>query len=380
MMKLLHLADLHFGRNLEEFSLLSDQRHIIGQILDIVTKEQIDAVMLAGDVYDRSVPSVEATELLEFFLVSLAEKNIPVYLISGNHDSAQRLSFAHQLMELSQIYISPTYQGKVNPLTLKKQGEEVDIFLLPFLKPVHVKKYFPEAKIESYTDAMATAIAQMEINPQRRSILVTHQFVTGSQSCESEEISVGGSDNVDASVFEAFDYVALGHLHSPQTVGRETIRYAGSPLKYSFSEVHHEKSVTIISTKEDGKGFSVSTLPLTPLRDLVDIKGTYKEVSSLTFYEHLHKEDFYRCTLTDEEEIPDAMSRLRSIYPNILKLRYDNTRSRTNSQVQDLQQNPELSPFQLFSLFFKEQNGAEFSSEQENYVKSVIETIWEDRV
>ncbi len=374
-MKLLHIADIHLGRRMEEYSLYEDQQHIMKQITEICLEQSVDAVLMAGDIYDRSVPSTEAVGLLEEFLVTLSEKNIPVYLISGNHDSPERLAFAHQLMRQSNIFISPSYQGSVESLVLEKNGESVHIYLLPFLKPAIVRKFFPEQEIDSYTKAVQVAIQQMTLSKDVPNILLTHQFVTGSNTCESEELSIGGSDQVDLSVFQDFDYVALGHLHSPQRVGRDTVRYSGSPLKYSFSEVSHTKSVTIVDTSDN---MAVSTIPLVALRDLVDLRGTYLEVTAKSFYENLNLQDFFRITLTEEEDIPDGISRLRSIYPNLLKLRYDNQRTQKESNVNDLDRVPEMNPFQLFSQFYQEQNGSEFSAEQESFVKELMETIWEE--
>lgn len=374
-MKLLHIADIHLGRRMDEYSLYDDQKHIMKQIVDIALAQAVDAVLMAGDIYDRSVPSTEAVGLLEEFLVTVSQHNIPVYLISGNHDSPERLAFAHQLMRHSNIFISPSYEGKIEPLTLKKNQEAVDIFLLPFLKPALVRKYFPEQEIDSYTTALQVAISQMTLSKDHPNILLAHQFVTGSSTCDSEELSVGGSDQVDLAVFEGFDYVALGHLHNPQKVGRETVRYSGSPLKYSFSEVTHKKCVTIVDTADH---MAISTVPLVPLRDLQDLKGTYLELTAKTFYEHKNLQDFFRITLTDEEDIPDGLFRLRSIYPNLLKLRYDNQRTKKESDVDHVNPAEQESPFQLFSRFYQEQNGGEFSPEQESFLQELINSIWEE--
>lgn len=374
-MKLLHIADIHLGRRMDEYSLYDDQKHIMKQIVDIALAQAVDAVLMAGDIYDRSVPSTEAVGLLEEFLVTVSQHNIPVYLISGNHDSPERLAFAHQLMRHSNIFISPSYEGKVEPLTLKKNQEAVDIFLLPFLKPALVRKYFPEQEIDSYTTALQVAISQMTLSKDHPNILLAHQFVTGSSTCDSEELSVGGSDQVDLAVFEGFDYVALGHLHSPQKVGRETVRYSGSPLKYSFSEVSHKKCVTIVDTADH---MAISTVPLVPLRDLQDLKGTYLDLTAKSFYQNKNLQDFFRITLTDEEDIPDGLFRLRSIYPNLLKLRYDNQRTQKESDVDHLKQAEQESPFQLFSRFYQEQNGGEFSPEQASFLQELINSIWEE--
>ena len=271
-MKFMHLSDLHLGKRVHEYSMIEDQEYILNQIVQIAADEKVDAVFIAGDIYDKTFPPVEAVTLLDQFLWALAEKEISVWIISGNHDSAERLSFGSRLMEKNEIHIAPVYNGELHTVTMEDEYGPIDISLLPFIKPAQVKRFFPEEEIHTYTDALQTAL-QGDAPRNRRRILITHQFVTGASRCESEEPVVGGLDNVDASVFNGFDYVALGHIHSPQNVGRETLRYCGTPLKYSFSEVHQEKSVTIVTMKEKGC-ISLKTIPLRPLRDLKEIKGT----------------------------------------------------------------------------------------------------------
>lgn len=245
-MKLMHLSDLHLGKRVNEFSMLEDQRYILNQILELARREQVDGVLIAGDVYDKSVPSAEAVSLLDDFLVALAEDGRQVLLISGNHDSPERMAFGGRLMRSSGIHIAPVYNGRVEPVCLEDQYGPVRVYLLPFVKPAHIRRYFPDAAIESYTDALRIAVEAMDLDSSLRNLLVTHQFVTGAARCDSEELSLGGSDNVDGAVFDPFDYVALGHIHSPQRVGRETMRYCGTPLKYSFSEIGQKKSATLI--------------------------------------------------------------------------------------------------------------------------------------
>ena len=228
-MKLLHLSDLHLGKRVKDFSMLEDQQYILAEILRIAGEEAPDAVLIAGDVYDKSVPPAEAVELFDDFLVRLSRLNTQVFVISGNHDSPERVAFGGRLMDSSGIHLSPVYSGQVQPLSLTDPFGTVDFYMLPFLKPAHVRRFFPDSEISSYTDALRTAIGQMPVDPSRRNVLITHQFVTGAQRSDSEDISVGGTDNVDASVFDAFDYVALGHIHGPQHVGRETVRYCGTP-------------------------------------------------------------------------------------------------------------------------------------------------------
>ena len=251
-MKLIHLSDLHLGKRVNEFSLLEDQKYILTKILNIIDEEKPDALLIAGDIYDKAIPSAEAVELFDDFLVRLAGKDIKTFIISGNHDSPERLAFANRLIDISGIHLSPVYNGKVEPCTLTDSFGNINIYMLPFVKPIHVRRFYPEEEISTYTDAIRVALSQVKFDPKDRNVLITHQFVTGAERSESEEISVGGSDNVDASVFDGWDYVALGHIHRPQNIGEERIRYCGTPLKYSFSEANHQKSVTVVELNEKG--------------------------------------------------------------------------------------------------------------------------------
>lgn len=374
-MKFIHLSDLHIGKRVNEFSMIEDQKYILKAILGIIDDEKPDAIIIAGDVYDKSVPSAEAVQLLDDFLYRLAERKLPTYIISGNHDSAERLSFGARLMNSSGIHLSPVYNGTVNPISIVDKHGKINIYMLPFLKPVHVKHFFPEAEIESYTDAIRVAIESMNVNTDERNILVTHQFVTGATRSESEELSVGGSDNVDSTVFDAFDYVALGHIHGPQKISRETVRYCGTPLKYSFSETNHKKSVTVVEMAGKGET-SIHTVPLVPKRDLREIKGSYDEIVQKKNYEGTNTEDYIHITLTDEEDIPDVMNKLRVIYPNIMKLDYDNTRTRNNNLVEMAENIKEKSELELFSDFYNMQNGQPMSEIQKTFIHELIEEIW----
>ena len=410
-MKLFHLSDLHLGKRVNEFSMLPDQDHILQQILSLADEDQPDAVLIAGDVYDKTVPPAEAVQLFDSFLCQLAERRIQIFIISGNHDSAERIAFGGRLMEQSGVHVSPVYDGTASPVTLTDDHGPVDFYLLSFIKPAHVRRYFPEADITSYTDALQVAIAALPIDPTRRNVLITHQFVTGASRSDSEEISVGGTDNVDASVFTPFDYVALGHIHGPQNVTVQTdalsdvnssaatalARYCGTPLKYSFSEAKHEKSVTVVELGEKAirpadlsaqlslyseaqPCVSLRTLPLTPLHDLREIRGTYMELTAKSFYEGTATDDYLHITLTDEEDIPDAMNKLRVIYPNLMKLDYDNTRTRSVGHVEAETRIQTLSPLELFSQFYETQNGQPLSAEQEQIAQQLISQIWEENL
>lgn len=376
-MKLLHLSDLHLGKRVNEFSMLEDQEYILEEILRVLDGEQPDAVLIAGDVYDKPVPPAEAVQLFDKFLTKLAAKNTQTFLISGNHDSSERLAFGARLMEGSGIHISPVYGGEVKPVELADEFGPVRVYLLPFVKPAAVRRFFPEREIGSYTEAVAAAVDAMDLDPAVRNVLVTHQFVTGASRSESEEISVGGSDNVDVSVFDGFDYVALGHIHGPQNIGSERVRYCGTPLKYSFSEVKHAKSVTIAELGKKGE-LTVRTVPLIPKRDLAEIRGTYMELTAKAFYEGKNREDYYHITLTDEEDIRDAVGRLRVIYPNLMKLDYDNLRTRLGGRVEAARQVEKKTPLELFAEFYRKQNNQDMSSEQASLVEGLIESIWEE--
>lgn len=376
-MKLIHLSDLHIGKRLDEFPMLDDQKYILTQVLRIIDEEQADAVMICGDVYDKSVPSAEAVTVFDEFLCRLAKRQKPVCIISGNHDSPERLAFGNRLFSDSGIHISPVYNGAIEPIILSDEYGEVALYLLPFIKPAHVRRCDPEAHIESYTDACRAAVEKMALDLNRRNVLLTHQFVTGASTCESEELSVGGSDNVDATVFEQFDYVALGHIHGPQNIGSNKIRYCGTPLKYSFSEEHHNKSVTVVHLQEKGN-LSLTLRPLTPRHDLRSIRGAFAELMDRSAYEGTAIDDYLRVILTDEEDVPEAMGKLRTVYPNVMKLVYDNTRTRADQIVNGAQDVQNKSPLELFQELYEVQNNRPMSEEQSRFAQEMIESIWEE--
>lgn len=378
-MKIIHLADLHIGKRVNEFSMIDDQKYILNQILKIIDKEKPDAVIIAGDVYDKQVPSIEAVELLDSFISDISKRKTTTFIISGNHDSAERLAFGSSLMAMGKIYISPVYNGKISKYTLKNDFGSANFYLLPFVKPNHVKRFFPNEKIESYTDAIRVVVDNLKLDTSEINILIAHQFVTGASRTESEEISVGGLDNVDASVFEDFDYVALGHIHRPQKIGTERIRYCGTPLKYSFSEVNDTKSVSIIeiNSKED---FNLRTIPLIPKRDMRKIRGTYEELITKTSYENTNTDDYIHVTLTDEFNVVDAIQKLRVIYKNIMKLEYDNMRTRESRKINlDDMVIENKNPLEIFSEFYKLQNNKEMDDEQKEIIKKIMEEVWEEK-
>ena len=376
-MKIMHLSDLHIGKKVNEYSMLQDQIYILKEILRIIDNEKVETVIIAGDIYDRSLPPNEALELFDEFLYQLSSRNVNVFVISGNHDSPERISYGGRMMTENKIFLSPVYDGNVKPISLNDDYGEVNFYLLPFIRPADIRRYFPDENIENYTDAVKVAIDNMNVDFSERNILITHQFVTGAELSESEDIIVGGTDNVSGEVFDGFDYVALGHIHREQTVGKDNIRYCGTPLKYSFSEAKHIKSVTILDFK-DKENIEYSKIPLTPLRDMREIRGTYDELTLKSNYESTNVDDYLHITLTDEEDIPDAIGKLRSIYPNIMKLDYDNLRTRGSGIVDAIENIESKSPFELFADLFKQQNNQDMSEEQEEIMRNLIDKIWEE--
>lgn len=383
-MRLMHLSDLHLGKRVNEMSMLEDQEYILQEILRIAAQEKIDGMMIAGDVYDKSVPSAEAVQMLDRFLTKAVQCGIDVYIISGNHDSAERLAFGGKLLRklgegkkrTAGIYIAPVYEGVIEPIEAADEHGTVFIWQVPFIKPAIVRRFFAEQEISTYNDAFRTVIESLKIDTGERNVLMAHQFVTGASRCESEDISVGGIDNVDAAVMEKFDYAALGHIHGPQNIGRETVRYCGTPLKYSFSEASHEKSVTIVELKEKGK-VQVRTIPLKPLREMREIRGSYEEVTLRENYQDTNTFDYLHITLTDEEDIPNVMDRLRAIYPNLMRLDYDNRRTRENREVEGAKDVEKKSPLEHFADFYQIQNNQEMSGEQRAFMQELIEKVWE---
>lgn len=376
-MKFLHLADLHLGKRYFELSLIDDQRHILKEILKICRAERPDGMIIAGDIYDKSVPSAEAVELFDQFLRELKSEGVKVFAVSGNHDSAERIAFGSSLMSEGGVYFSPVYCGEVKPVVLNDCYGEVAVYLLPFIKPSTVRRFFEGTEIDSYTDAVRAAIRGMEIDKKRRNVLVAHQFVTGAQSSGSEEFSVGDVGNVDCTVFEPFDYVALGHIHGAQNVSGERIRYSGTPLKYSLSEAQSEKSVTVVELGKKGS-LTVRAIPLLPLRDVKEVRGTYSQITAKDYYFGTSlQRDLVHITLTDEDEVPDAIGKLRIIYPNVMSVRYDNRRTQQAESWVEPQSVPSRSPMELFSALYKVQNNGDLSEGQRELLTKLIEEIWE---
>lgn len=377
-MKLFHLSDLHIGKRVNEFSMIEDQKYILKRILDLADEEKPDGIILAGDIYDKQISSAEAVQVFDEFITRLAGRAIPVFIISGNHDSAERLAFGGRLLNSRGIYLSPVYDGSVTKIPLKDQYGTVWIHLLPFIRPSTVRHVF-ENEADLVTDvqtAAETVIRHMEIDLKDRNILVAHQFVTGAFRCESEDVQVGGLDNIDAAVFTPFDYTALGHIHSPQNVGTDRVRYCGTPLKYSFSEVDQEKSITVVELEKKGT-VRTSLLPLKPLRDMRKLRGTYLELTDRSFYRDMNREDYIQVTLTDEDDVPDGLQKLRVIYPNIMQLLYDNQRTKTTQEVDAAQAVEKKTEMELFYEFYELQNNQPMTKQQKDFAEQLIREIKE---
>lgn len=390
-MKLLHLADLHIGKRVYEYSMLEEQKSALLQAFQMAKEHQVDAVLIAGDVYDKNIPTIEGVKLFDTFLTALKQKNIPTFIISGNHDSAERLSFGRHLFEKSQIYLSGTYEEEIFKKTLTDEFGDVDIYLLPFLKPQQIEVAEGEEKPKDYTEAIRLVLGRLNINKNNRNILLAHQFVGGGSAdptrTDSETQSVGGVDMVDYRVFDVFDYVALGHLHGAQHVGREEVRYAGSPVKYSFSESRQEKSATLITlgkkrseTAPEAKDttITIQKLPFTPVHDMREIKGTLAQLTSPEILAESDCNDYLHITLTDEEEIYDVFGKLRAVYPNVMALDFDNKRTRAaGAEALTGAVMKEKSTMELFREFFEKQTGNSLSPMQEQIMKDIIEKTTE---
>ncbi len=358
--------------------MIEDQKYILKRIFDLAEEEKPDGIILAGDIYDKQIPSAEAVQVFDEFITRLAGRSIPVFIISGNHDSAERLAFGGRLLNSRGIYLSPVYDGSVTKIPLKDQYGTVWIHLLPFIRPSTVRHVF-ENEADLVTDvqtAAETVIRHMEIDLKDRNILVAHQFVTGASRCESEDVQVGGLDNIDAAVFTPFDYTALGHIHSPQNVGTDRVRYCGTPLKYSFSEVDQEKSITVVELEKKGT-VRTSLLPLKPLRDMRKLRGTYLELTDRSFYRDMNREDYIQVTLTDEDDVPDGLQKLRVIYPNIMQLLYDNQRTKTTQEVDAAQAVEKKTEMELFYEFYELQNNQPMTKQQKDFAEQLIREIKE---
>lgn len=376
-MKFIHLSDLHLGIRVNDFSMSEDQRYILDRILDITDREAPDGMIIAGDIYDKSMPPADAVAMFDDFICSIAERKIKTFIISGNHDSAERIAFGSRIMNAGGIYFSPVYKGDIKPVVMEDEYGTVNIYMLPFVRPSAVRTFYPDDDTDSYSSAVGTAVKHMNADFSQRNIIITHQFVTGAVRSDSEDISVGGTDNVSADIFADFDYTALGHIHKPQNIGSERIRYCGTPLKYSFSEAKQDKSVTVIELGKKGD-INVRTVGLIPLRDMTELKGSYEELMKKSFYEGTgYTEDYVHITLTDENDIPDAVSKLRLVYHRLMKMDYDNARTKKQSIIEGMTSARETDPEKLFREFFESQNNVPMNDEQAALVSGIFREIWE---
>lgn len=380
-MKILHLADLHLGKILQEQSFLEDQKYMLNKIIEKIKEENIETILISGDIYDRSIPPTEAVDLLDEFLnVLIRELKRKVFIISGNHDSKERLGFGNKIFEEEGLYISSKYDGKLKKVELEDEYGKLNIYMLPFVKPVEVKQYFDDEQF-GYDEMIHKIIEKEEINTNERNIILTHQFVTARgedvERTDSEVLSLGGTDNVDVSNYDKFDYVAIGHVHRPQRIGRDTARYAGTMLKYSFSEVKHKKTMPILEFKEKGN-IDIKLEELVPLRDMREIKGPIEELLKKENYEGTNTDDYIRAIITNEEPLYDAIGQIRSIYPNVLKLEIQNSKTTLEIQQENLKEVKNKSEIELFNEFYKFQNNVELNDEQKEYIEKIIKEVKEN--
>lgn len=349
-MKFLHLADLHLGKRLNDFSFLEDQVRLLCQVEEIARSERADAVLIAGDVYQKASPQSEAMAAFDQFITRLKEMGLAVFVISGNHDSAQRISYFSSLLKNSGVYVSEAFDGHLQQVTLQDEHGKLVVSLLPFLKPIQLRRFYPDEKIETYQDAVQAVLRHSPVDTAKRNVLVCHQFITGAEISDSEEKTVGGLDNIDAAVFADFDYVALGHIHKPQQCARETLRYAGSLMKYSFSEVNQKKTVAVVEMGEKGET-QVHTVPLNAPHDMRLVEGLMDDVLAMPY-----SEDYVWVTLRDELPPPDARVTVSTVFPNMMKFSVVNSKTKTDIDVLAREAMENKSPEELFSDFYRLQN------------------------
>ena len=377
-MKILHLADLHLGKRVNEMSMIEDQKYILDQIITLIKEESVGIVLLCGDIYDKSIPTIEAIHLLDEFLDQLSKMAIKVLMISGNHDSIDRLSFGKSLFTRSNLYIASQFENEIEKITVKENGITVNFYMLPFVKSAYISHIF-QLQTDSYEECFRYLIEHTKIDEEETNILLSHQFVTANKKnpelSDSETSSLGGLDNIDFHIFDPFDYVALGHIHKPQAMGREMVRYAGSILKYSFSEIHMDKKATIL-TIDAKKEISLSFHPLKPLRDMREIECSLEELLKKQC-EIGKQEDYMHVILTDEEQILDAIGKVRTIYPNVMQISFKNRRHMKQLESAQIKEDQisDQSPAELFEQFYKMQNHIDLDEKRLQLVLSVFEEV-----
>ena len=366
-MKLLHISDLHIGKKVKGFSLLEDQKYILKQITETAVEQKVAGIIIAGDIYDVSSPSNDAINLFDNFITDIHSKGISCYVVSGNHDSIYRIAFGSDIMAKENIYFAKRYKGEIIPI---EAGKNVNIWLLPFIRPMDIREYHQDFAIGSYDEMMQAVIKNLDINTKKTNILVTHQFVTCSgkspEKSDSEIAALGTLDNVDVSNFKEFDYVALGHIHKPQIMGRDTVRYAGSPLKYSFSEKNDKKSMVLLDISPDKK-IKQELIPFKPLHDMREYIGTFEELSK-----NQETDDYVRIILKDENYITDIKHKLENKFKNIMEILYDNTYTRENKDIKNVQFIKNKTPFDLFNQFYEIQNDRPLNDIQSEIVNEIF--------
>ncbi|MDD4245002.1 MAG: exonuclease SbcCD subunit D [Mesotoga sp.] len=380
-MRLMHTSDLHIGKSVHGLSMLDDQKHILEQMLGIIENEKVDALIIAGDVYDKTVPNEGAVSILNGFLTRLHEINCPVFIIPGNHDSATRISFGSTLLAKQGVHIAEEFAAGMEKHVLKDEFGDLNVYLLPFFKPSMVRSLNPKAEINNADDAAREVLRATEINSSERNILVAHQFVisrgTDLDLGGSEEYkpSVGGVDCISYDIFSDFDYVALGHIHRPQKVGRSSIRYCGSPLKYSEKEDRDEKGVVILDIGEKG-AVSTRNVPLVPIRDLRVVTGTVEQLKERSVVESGNPDDYIYVNLT--EDTSDARAKLAEVYPNIMGIAIVSTTGGGELPEMTIEKIRGLDPVELFRNFYEDMNGEEIGEKQEKIFSTAFERAMED--
>lgn len=371
-MRFLHISDLHLGKRVYEYSMLEEQKNALWQVLSIVDEKNIEGLFIAGDIYDKSIPTIEAIELFDSFLVELSNRNIDVYIISGNHDSPERVGFGADFFKSKRIYISKAYDGNIQYVDKEDLYGKIRIHLIPFLKPANVRRFHQEMEIADYNSAIRTVVEDIKLCEDGRNVVLVHQFITGAVRSQSEESFLGGMDNIEYDLFDEFDYVALGHIHKSQAMGRQQVRYSGALVKYALDEINQVKSMTLVEIKGKGE-VEIETIPIKPIHDMRRIEGTYMELTDRNNYVNTKVDDYLHMVLKDEEDVPDALRKLRVIYPNILKLEYDNTRTRLKNSVIEGKGVRRKEPMEYIEELFRKQNNEDMTSEQATVLKNIME-------
>ena len=371
-MRFLHISDLHLGKRVYEYSMLEEQRNALRQVLEAIDEKNVDGIFIAGDIYDKTVPTIEAVELFDNFLVELAKKEIDVFIISGNHDSPERIGFGAELFKSKRIHISKPYEGNVEYVDVCDEHGRIRVHLIPYLKPANVRRFYPDEEVIDFNGAIRVVVKHMDLDKDARNIVLVHQFITGAVRSESEESFLGGMDNIEYDLFDDFDYVALGHIHKSQAMGRQQVRYSGALVKYAIDEIKQVKSITLGEMNDKGEVI-IDTIPIKPVHDMRHIEGTYLELTDRNNYIDTKVDDYLHVVLKDEEDVPDALRKLRVIYPNILKLEYDNTRTRHRNSVIEREAVKKREPIEYIEELFYLQNNDKMNDEQLGVLRQLME-------